>query len=98
MTNLHQDKTRWMARAIELARQGEAFAHPNPRVGAVLVRNGKVLGEGFHNYSDSRHAEVIAIEKAKARYSKRGVGLGSATSAVRGATLYVNLEPCCHTG
>ena len=75
-----------MARAIELARQGEAFAHPNPMVGAVVVKNGRVVGEGFHNYVDPRHAEVIALEKA------------CAAGPVRGATLYVNLEPCNHTG
>ena len=73
-----------MARALELARQGIALAHPNPMVGAVIVQNGRVVGEGFHTYAGRRHAEVIAIEKAG--------------RAARGATLYVNLEPCCHAG
>lgn len=75
-----------MARALALARQGEAFAHPNPMVGAVVVKSGRAVGEGFHNYVDPRHAEVIALERA------------CAAGAARGATLYVNLEPCCHTG
>lgn len=75
-----------MARALELARRGEAFAHPNPMVGAVVVKNGRVVGEGFHNFADPRHAEIIALEKALAK------------DAARGAALYLNLEPCCHTG
>ncbi|NDQ58428.1 MAG: bifunctional diaminohydroxyphosphoribosylaminopyrimidine deaminase/5-amino-6-(5-phosphoribosylamino)uracil reductase RibD, partial [Acidipila sp.] len=85
-------------RALDLARQGEAFAHPNPRVGAVLVKNGRVLGEGFHNYTDSRHAEVIAIEKAIKKHPRRSSSSGAAAASLRGASLYVNLEPCCHTG
>ncbi len=75
---------RWMERALELARQGEALAHPNPMVGAVLLKNGRVLGEGFHTYDGLRHAEILALE--------------AAGGAARGATLYLNLEPCCHTG
>ncbi len=73
-----------MARALELARRGEALTHPNPMVGAVLVKNGRVAGEGFHTYEGRRHAEIVALERAR--------------GAARGATLYVNLEPCCHTG
>jgi diaminohydroxyphosphoribosylaminopyrimidine deaminase/5-amino-6-(5-phosphoribosylamino)uracil reductase len=75
---------RWMARAIELARRGEALAHPNPLVGAVVVRDARVVGEGFHIYDRVDHAEVIALSQAGER--------------ARGSTLYVNLEPCCHTG
>ena len=70
-----------MARALALARRGEALASPNPMVGAVLVRNGRIVGEGFHTYDGLRHAEIIALE--------------AAGSAARGATLYINLEPCC---
>jgi diaminohydroxyphosphoribosylaminopyrimidine deaminase/5-amino-6-(5-phosphoribosylamino)uracil reductase len=73
-----------MQRALRLARRGEALASPNPLVGAVLVRAGRVVGEGFHTYAGVKHAEVIALEKA-GRHA-------------RGATLYINLEPCCHTG
>lgn len=73
-----------MDRALELARQGIAQTSPNPMVGAVLVREGRVVGEGFHTYAGLRHAEVIALD--------------AAGQAARGATLYLNLEPCCHTG
>ncbi len=74
----------WMAHALALARRGEALASPNPMVGAVLVRNQRVVGEGFHTYDALKHAEIIALE--------------AAGSAARRATLYVNLEPCCITG
>ena len=73
-----------MARALELARRGEALASPNPMVGAVLVRDAQVIGEAFHTYDGLHHAEILALEAAGDR--------------ARGATLYVNLEPCCHTG
>jgi diaminohydroxyphosphoribosylaminopyrimidine deaminase/5-amino-6-(5-phosphoribosylamino)uracil reductase len=73
-----------MRRALALARRGEALASPNPLVGAVLVKRGRVVGEGFHTYAGVRHAEVIALEKAGKK--------------ARGAALYINLEPCCHTG
>ncbi len=69
---------------MELARRGVALASPNPRVGAVIVRAGRVVGEGFHTYAGRKHAEILALERAG--------------SAARGATLYVNLEPCSHTG
>ena len=78
------DDLRFMDRALELARRGAGRVSPNPLVGAVLVREGDVVGEGFHIYSDLKHAEILAIEKAG--------------EAARGATLYVNLEPCCHSG
>jgi diaminohydroxyphosphoribosylaminopyrimidine deaminase/5-amino-6-(5-phosphoribosylamino)uracil reductase len=74
----------WMARAIELAREGVALAHPNPRVGAVVVKNGRQIGEGFHAYDKRDHAEIVALKQAG--------------RAARGATLYVTLEPCCTTG
>jgi diaminohydroxyphosphoribosylaminopyrimidine deaminase/5-amino-6-(5-phosphoribosylamino)uracil reductase len=73
-----------MDRALELAARGVALASPNPLVGAVIVRDGRVVGEGFHTYDGVRHAEVIALE--------------AAGESARGATLYINLEPCCHTG
>lgn len=75
----------FMERALELAAGGIALASPNPMVGAVLVRDGIVIGEGFHIYDGIKHAEVLALEAA-------------AGDEARGATLYVNLEPCCHTG
>ncbi|MBC6427906.1 MAG: bifunctional diaminohydroxyphosphoribosylaminopyrimidine deaminase/5-amino-6-(5-phosphoribosylamino)uracil reductase RibD [Cellvibrionales bacterium] len=73
-----------MARAIELAERGLYSTRPNPRVGAVLVRNGKVIGEGWHRVAGGAHAEVEAIRAA-----------GDLT---RGATCYVSLEPCNHQG
>jgi diaminohydroxyphosphoribosylaminopyrimidine deaminase/5-amino-6-(5-phosphoribosylamino)uracil reductase len=73
-----------MTRALALARRGVALAHPNPIVGAVVVKSGRIVGEGFHTYDNRDHAEIVALKKA---------GKGS-----RGATLYVNLEPCCTTG
>jgi diaminohydroxyphosphoribosylaminopyrimidine deaminase/5-amino-6-(5-phosphoribosylamino)uracil reductase len=78
------DDALWMARALELARQGAAQASPNPMVGAVVVRAGLAAGEGFHSYTDPRHAEIVALD---------ATGDGAS-----GATLYVNLEPCCTTG
>ena len=74
----------FMDRALALAARGVALASPNPMVGAVLVRDGHIIGEGFHTYDGVRHAEIIALE--------------AAGEAARGATLYINLEPCCHTG
>jgi diaminohydroxyphosphoribosylaminopyrimidine deaminase/5-amino-6-(5-phosphoribosylamino)uracil reductase len=72
------------ARALELARRGIALAHPNPIVGAVIVKNGRVVGEGLHEYEKLDHAEIVALQQAGAK--------------ARGATLYVSLEPCCTTG
>lgn len=80
----HPSDEQWMAHAMALARRGEALTSPNPMVGAVLVRNQRVVGEGFHIYDGLRHAEIIALE--------------AAGSAARRATLYVNLEPCCIQG
>src|SRR6202042_3829481 len=74
----------WMLRALTLATRGAALAHPNPIVGAVLAKNGKVIGEGFHDYDRRDHAEIVALKQAGKN--------------ARGATLYVSLEPCCTTG
>lgn len=71
-----------MKRALGLAKKGAPFAFPNPLVGAVLVKNGKIVSEGFHARFGGDHAEIAAIKKAGA--------------AARGCTLYVNLEPCAH--
>jgi diaminohydroxyphosphoribosylaminopyrimidine deaminase / 5-amino-6-(5-phosphoribosylamino)uracil reductase len=73
-----------MREALDLARQGRAQASPNPMVGAVVVREGQVVGRGFHTYAGQRHAEVIALAEAGER--------------ARGATVYLNLEPCSHQG
>ena len=74
----------YMRRALELAARGAGLTSPNPMVGAVLVKDGRVVGEGSHTWDGMRHAEIIAIEAAGAE--------------ARGATLYINLEPCSHQG
>jgi diaminohydroxyphosphoribosylaminopyrimidine deaminase/5-amino-6-(5-phosphoribosylamino)uracil reductase len=76
-----------MRRALELAALGAGLTLPNPRVGAVLVRGGKIIGEGYHRRAGAAHAEVNAVADAK----RRG-------HAVAGATLYVTLEPCSTQG
>jgi diaminohydroxyphosphoribosylaminopyrimidine deaminase/5-amino-6-(5-phosphoribosylamino)uracil reductase len=75
----------YLARAIELAAKGTGAVKPNPVVGAVVVRDGQILGEGWHEKYGSAHAEVNAIEAC---------GLED----LSGATLYASLEPCCHEG
>jgi diaminohydroxyphosphoribosylaminopyrimidine deaminase/5-amino-6-(5-phosphoribosylamino)uracil reductase len=77
----------WMVRALELAAHGLFTTTPNPRVGCVLVRDGRVLGEGFHAVAGGPHAEAAALASAAA-----------AGNDVRGATAYVTLEPCSHFG
>jgi diaminohydroxyphosphoribosylaminopyrimidine deaminase/5-amino-6-(5-phosphoribosylamino)uracil reductase len=85
MSDLEQDvDTRYLREALDLARKGEAQASPNPLVGAVLVHDGQVVGRGFHTWAGVKHAEILALEEAGER--------------ARGATLYINLEPCCHQG
>jgi diaminohydroxyphosphoribosylaminopyrimidine deaminase/5-amino-6-(5-phosphoribosylamino)uracil reductase len=73
-----------LERALELAERGRGTTHPNPVVGAVVVRDGEVVGEGWHERKGGPHAEVVALE--------------AAGEAARGATLYVTQEPCRHTG
>jgi diaminohydroxyphosphoribosylaminopyrimidine deaminase/5-amino-6-(5-phosphoribosylamino)uracil reductase len=76
---------KYLWRALELARKSFGLASPNPNVGALLVdSSGEIVGEGFHTYEGRKHAEVVAIEQAGEK--------------ARGATLYINLEPCCHHG
>ncbi len=74
-----------LSRAIDLARKGRGRVHPNPVVGAVVVRDGVVLGEGWHDWYGGPHAEVNAIQACDG-------------ADLRGATIYVSLEPCCHQG
>lgn len=75
---------RYMQRALELAERARGRTSPNPMVGAVLVRDGQIVGEGFHRAAGTPHAEINALRDAG--------------DAARGATLYVTLEPCCHHG
>ncbi len=73
-----------MRRALALAEKGRGKTRPNPLVGAVLVKNGRVVGEGYHKRAGGPHAEIHALRQAGAR--------------ARGADLFINLEPCCHRG
>ncbi|GEK89368.1 diaminohydroxyphosphoribosylaminopyrimidine deaminase [Alkalibacterium putridalgicola] len=75
---------KYMKRALELAEKGRGFTSPNPMVGAVIVKNGQIIGEGYHERFGEAHAEVNAID--------------SATEPVEGGTIYVTLEPCSHYG
>lgn len=77
----------YMRRAIELAQRGTGFVNPNPLVGAVLVRDGEIIAEGWHARCGDLHAERSALSNCQAR-----------NISPEGATLYVTLEPCCHTG
>lgn len=74
----------YMFRAIELAKRGEGWTNPNPMVGAVIVKDGRIIGEGYHERCGELHAERNAI--------------ASLTESAEDATLYVTLEPCCHYG
>ncbi|WP_456365467.1 bifunctional diaminohydroxyphosphoribosylaminopyrimidine deaminase/5-amino-6-(5-phosphoribosylamino)uracil reductase RibD [Thermococcus sp.] len=77
----------YMRIALELARKGEGWVNPNPMVGAVIVKDGEIIGLGWHRKFGEKHAEVNAIEDAKAKGYD-----------VKGATMYVTLEPCSHWG
>lgn len=74
----------YMESALDLARQGQGRTSPNPAVGAVLVRDGEIVGRGFHVYAQVQHAERVALAEAGER--------------ARGATLFITLEPCSHHG
>ena len=78
------DPSIYMARALDLARRAWGQTSPNPMVGAVVVKNGRIVGQGYHRRAGSPHAEVEALQQAGLR--------------ARGATLYVTLEPCNHVG
>src|SRR5690554_1816352 len=77
-------KTKYMKQAFNLAKKGEGFVNPNPLVGAVIVKNGKVIGKGYHKAFGQVHAEIDAFNHA--------------TEDVKGATMFVTLEPCSHHG
>lgn len=78
------EDAKWMHRALELAELGRGLVEPNPVVGAVVIKNGELVGEGWHETFGGPHAEIRALEMAGAKAA--------------GATVYVTLEPCCHTG
>jgi diaminohydroxyphosphoribosylaminopyrimidine deaminase/5-amino-6-(5-phosphoribosylamino)uracil reductase len=79
----------FMRIALELAKRGEGWVEPNPMVGCVLVKNGNIIGEGFHTGFGKAHAEIEALHNASCRYGKE---------AIVGSTCYVTLEPCSHYG
>lgn len=81
---MHTADLKYMKRALTLARKGIGKTSPNPAVGCVIVKDGTVIGEGWHKKAGGPHAEIHALEMAGA--------------AARGADVYVTLEPCCHTG
>ena len=84
MSEFSAEDNRFMAEALRLAELGLYTTDPNPRVGAVVVKDGKIVGQGFHKLAGEPHAEVLALKEAGA--------------AAKGATLYVTLEPCAHQG
>lgn len=86
---LTENDRHFLERAIALAERGRGLTSPNPLVGAVVVRDGRVVGEGFHAAAGQDHAEIVALHSAA----------GSAVvGTLKGATMYVSLEPCCHHG
>src|SRR4051794_18793022 len=108
MTTSAQD-THWMHRALELARRGIGLASPNPAVGCVIVHKaGELISEGWHEYDLLDHAEIAALKNAAGITSDAGCPIHSAAFAewvgsraadrLKGATAYVTLEPCNHTG
>ena len=78
------DDKKFMSIAIDLAKKGNYRTHPNPLVGAVIVKDGKILSKGYHRRFRGRHAEREAIDKS--------------TVSLNGSTMYVTLEPCNHYG
>src|SRR2546428_10296466 len=76
--------TEYMQEALRLAAEGRGQVSPNPMVGAVIVKGGNIIGRGFHLYNNYKHGEICALDEAGA--------------AADGATIYINLEPCCHHG
>ena len=78
------DDVQYMNLALKLAAKGKGYTSPNPMVGAVLVKNGRIIGQGYHQCCGQNHAEINAIDNA--------------SENIAGSTLYVTLEPCCHYG
>jgi diaminohydroxyphosphoribosylaminopyrimidine deaminase/5-amino-6-(5-phosphoribosylamino)uracil reductase len=84
VTSPRQSDELFLRHALELVQNSFGLASPNPNVGALLVQGDQIVGEGFHTYEGIKHAEILAIEQAGEK--------------ARGATLYINLEPCSHQG
>lgn len=81
---MHPEDIKFMRLALRLATKGRGLTNPNPMVGAVLVKDGKIVGRGYHRQAGQAHAEILALQEAGEK--------------ARGATLYLNLEPCAHFG
>ncbi len=81
---MSSDEKKFMTRAIQLAKKAEGKTYPNPLVGALVVKDGKIISEGYHKKAGGPHAEVVALRKAGRKAAR--------------ADLYVNLEPCAHYG
>src|SRR5438128_5523244 len=81
---VNEHDIRFLQHALALARKGVGLASPNPMVGCVMVRDGEIVGEGFHQYDWRDHAEIVALKTAGEK--------------ARRATMYVSLEPCSHAG
>ena len=77
-------KSFYMSQALALAKRGALSVSPNPAVGCIIIKNGVIVGQGYHKYPGSKHAEIVALEHAKDK--------------AKDATVYVTLEPCCHYG
>src|SRR5258705_3569048 len=84
LSNRDEADRRYMRMALDLARRGAGRTSPNPMVGAVLVRGGKIVATGYHRKAGGDHGEIAALKRAGKK--------------ARGATLYLNLEPCSHYG
>ena len=84
MSDFSAAESEWMSSALRLAERGRYTAHPNPRVGCVLVKNGEIVGEGWHRQTGGPHAEVNALDDAG--------GLA------KGSVAFITLEPCSHQG
>lgn len=85
---------KYMNRALELAERGIGKTNPNPLVGAVIVKDGRIIGEGWHEGYGQAHAEVNAVRNAEAN----GAVNSEQAELLKGADIHVNLEPCCHFG
>ncbi|WP_297473156.1 bifunctional diaminohydroxyphosphoribosylaminopyrimidine deaminase/5-amino-6-(5-phosphoribosylamino)uracil reductase RibD, partial [Persephonella sp.] len=84
---MEKEDIRYMKEALKLALKGKGYTHPNPTVGAIIVKDGKIIGKGYHKKAGLPHAEREAIKDAVSK------GFD-----ITGSTMYVTLEPCCHYG
>lgn len=95
---MNTEDMNFMRRAIQLARCGEAATMPNPMVGAVIVCDGNIVGEGYHRRHGGPHAEVNAVEAARANSRWQAARKNVTDREFAGCTMYVTLEPCAHWG